>query len=73
MNGTFADSTKGPPINDVGPLFRFYDPPPSPFVVFLLSKFRHSLRRRCLWMVPKDRVRFQFVKKSKRFVILSAD
>ena len=31
----------GPSINDVGQFFRFYDPPPSPFVVFLLSKFLH--------------------------------
>ena len=35
---------KGPSINDLGPFFRFYNPPPSPFVVFLLRKFRHFLR-----------------------------
>ena len=34
--------SKGPSINDVGPFSRFYDPPPSPLVVFLLSKFRNG-------------------------------
>ena len=29
----------GPSINDVSPVFQFYDPLPSPFVIFLLSKF----------------------------------
>ena len=33
-----VNSNKGPSINDVGPFFRFYDPPPSPLIVFLLSK-----------------------------------
>ena len=54
--------SKGPSINNVGPFFRFYDPPPSPLVVFLLSKFRyfwpptlHPPLRRCrLWMAPNN-------------------
>ena len=42
------------------PIFPILWPPPSPFVVFLLSKFRHfwpnpppfQMRRRRLWMLP---------------------
>ena len=40
----FRPITKESSINDVGPFFRFYDLPPSPFVVFLLSKFQYFCR-----------------------------
>ena len=60
-NDTKLKTCKGPSINDVGPFFRFYDPPPSTFVVFLLSKFQHfwhplppPLRRYRLWMAPNS-------------------
>ena len=76
LNSLSWHLSKGPSINDVGTFFQFYDPPPSPFVVFLISKFRHfwrppsPLRRRRLWMAPSVQQSYLTVSRNKKEALI---